>query len=217
MAYGTVTVYLNPPLHGAELHLMQRFDQYGNPTNIKVETTYSVNGVGFFSGEPYIPYVVFEVKFICQEVGGILYSEAFTPQFGFGTKQYEYTLNLVEEVPGTPTNLTIFAPEKVAAGELFSVTGILTEKETGIPIQNQPIELSYNGRILGAAMTRLDGDYLLEVSIPESGVWTLKADFYGTEAYAASRSLTDAVVAATPLLIVGPLVGGLALFIYGTS
>jgi len=68
-------------------------------------------------------------------------------------------------------------------------------------------------------MTGVDGDYLKEVSIPEAGVWTIRSDFLGTEILQSSRSLADAVVAATPietaLLIAGPIAAGVALFIYG--
>lgn len=128
----------------------------------------------------------------------------------------------ITEPPGVgiPTTTTISAPDKVGVDEKFMVSGILYETESGIPIPYQPINHSYNGRSLGGSTTGVDGDYLKEVSIPESGTWTLKSEFPGTETLQASRALADAVVAATPiataLLIAGPIATGLALFVYGT-
>ena len=119
-----------------------------------------------------------------------------------------------------PTTTTISAPERTDLNEKFNISGILYETESGIPIPNQPINHSYNGRNLGGSTTGVDGDYLKEVSVPEAGVWKLKSDFPGTETFQASGALADVVVAAPPIataiLIAGPLVTGLALFIYGS-
>lgn len=122
---------------------------------------------------------------------------------------------------GIPTTTTISAPSEAAVNERFNISGILYESEAGIPIPNQPINHSYNGRSLGSSTTGVDGNYLKEVSIPESGTWSLKSEFPGTDALQTSRALVDAVVAATPietaLLIAGPIVTGLALVIYGSK
>ena len=137
-----------------------------------------------------------------------------------GTSTISKTITLSVPI-GIPTTTTISAPSKAAVDEKFSISGILYETESGIPIPYQPINHSYDGRSLGSSITGVDGDYLKEVSVPEAGVWTLKSEFPGTEALQTSRALVDAVVAATPietaLLIAGPIAGGLALFIYGLS
>ena len=121
---------------------------------------------------------------------------------------------------GTPTTLTLSAPDKAGVGEKFNISGILYETESGIPIPNQPINHSYDGRSLGGSTTGVDGDYLKEISVPEVGTWTIKSEFPGTEALQTSSSLANAVVAATPiataLLISGPIATGLALILYGS-
>lgn len=129
--------------------------------------------------------------------------------------------DFLEPAVGIPTTLTMSAPSKANVGEKFNVSGILYETEAGIPIPNQPINHSYNGKGLGSSITGVDGDYLKEVSVPESGVWTLKSEFPGTEGLQASEARVDAVVADTPiaiaLQIAGSIATGLVLFIYGTS
>lgn len=90
--------------------------------------------------------------------------------------------------PGIPTSLTIEAPETVEPEETFSLTGILYETETGVPIPNQIIVLSYNGVTIGDAVTGIDGDYLMQAMIPTSGSYTIKASFTGTLALGASAS-----------------------------
>ena len=127
-----------------------------------------------------------------------------------------------EEIPvGIPTTTTLSAPGKIGVNEKFYISGILYETESGIPILGQPINHNYNGRNLGGSTTGVDGDYLKEVSIPESGAWTIKSEFPGTPGYAASRSIADTIVAASPLeaaiTIAGSAAVGLALTMYGLS
>ncbi len=135
----------------------------------------------------------------------------------FATKNITITAPPVADMP---TSLTISAPSSVEPNEAFFISGILYEKDSGIPIPNQPINHSYNGRSLGSSTTGVDGNYLKEVSIPESGTWTLKSEFLGADIYQTSRALVDAVVGVPPiltaLLIAGPIVTGLALVIYGS-
>lgn len=136
-----------------------------------------------------------------------------------GTSYISRTITL--SVAGIPTTLTITAPDKVDAGEIFTVYGNLFETETGILIPGMRINISYNGKSLGYGYTDPEGGYYIDVSINEGGVWTLKAEFPGTEALQASRSQADAVVTASPLtvalLTAGPITTGIALFMYGTS
>ena len=94
-----------------------------------------------------------------------------------------------EEV-GIPTATTISAPDTVEPGQTFNISGILYEKDSGIAIPGQSINLSYNGKSLGTATTGIDGDYLKQASIPTAGVQTLKAEFLGAAGYAASSGTT---------------------------
>ena len=136
------------------------------------------------------------------------------------SKQATRSITIVAPV-GIPTTLSIRVPDGVAVGEIFTVYGTLTETDTGLIIPGQPINHSYNGRSLGGSTTGVNGDYLKEVSIPESGVWIIKSEFPGTPGYAASRSVADAIVAASPLkaaiTIAGSVAVGLALTIYSLS
>jgi len=130
----------------------------------------------------------------------------------------------VEEAPvGIPTTTTLSVPDKAGVNEKFYISGILYETESGIPIPSQPINHSYYDAIhepksLGSSTTGVDGDYLKEVSIPESNVWTIKSEFPGTPGYAASRSVAEAIVAASPLeaviTIAGSAAVGIALTMY---
>jgi len=123
-----------------------------------------------------------------------------------------------EAVVRIPTTTTIATPDKIATNERFYVSGILYDTDSGAPIPNQPINAYYDGKPLGSATTGVDGDYLIETSIPESGFWAIKAEFPGTPGYAASRSLTDAIVTAEPIAmaieILGPITLAIALFAY---
>ena len=123
-----------------------------------------------------------------------------------------------EAAVGIPTTITITAPNKIAADERFFISGILYDSNSGAPIPNQPTNAYYNGKPLGSATTGIDGDYLIEASIPEGGVWILKAEFPGTPGFAASSSLTDAIVTTTPMStaiqILGPITLAVALFAY---
>ena len=86
-------------------------------------------------------------------------------------------VNFEVESVSIPTTLTISAPPIVAPNDPFFITGILYETTSLIPIPNQTITLSYNDTILGSAITGIDGDYLLQASIPTEGFYTLTANF----------------------------------------
>lgn len=126
-----------------------------------------------------------------------------------------------EAAVGIPTTTTLSAPSKAGVNEKFYISGILYETDSGIPIPSQPINHSYDGKTLGSSTTGVDGDYLKQVSIPESGTWTLKSEFPGTETLQSSRSQAGTVVAATPtttaVKVIGSIIAGLTLFLYGTN
>ena len=149
--------------------------------------------------------------------GGIitLIVAPWTVNYNFETRFYSsrsitYPPKLVltiEEVPvGIPTTLTISAPASVEPNEAFYITGILYETNTGIPIPNQIIALSYNGISLGSTLTGIDGDYLIQAVISTPGTYTLKAAYAGTTTLAASESTSkvstgEETSALIPLLI----------------
>jgi len=114
---------------------------------------------------------------------------------------------------GIPTSLDIYAPDTVKAGEKFTVTGTLTEAETGTPIAGQPIHVSYDGKTLGTAYTERDGSYFLEASIPEAGYFTLKAEYPGSGLYAGSVAVKGLGVSGNPMMAVAPLAVGLGLLL----
>lgn len=162
----------------------------------------------------------------------------------FGRPLYESGITVIEYVPyppipwpesqpwilkfvfeeitvGISTTITLSAPEKIGVNEKFNIYGLLLETESADPIPFHSINHSYNGKSLGVSTTGVEGDYLKEVSIPESGVWTIKSEFPRTPAYAASRFVAEMIVVASPLEVAikmaGSIITGLALLIYGTS
>jgi len=142
-----------------------------------------------------------------------------------GTPKYEASqiskTITVEAAVGIPTTLTISAPGEVGPGETFNILGQLTRDDTGVAIPNMSISVSYNGKSIGSVLTDMQGVYTIPASIPDPGTYTLRADYEGTEGYAASTSVADTTVTATPLeaaiAIAGSAVAGLALIIYGLS
>ena len=100
----------------------------------------------------------------------------------------EATKNIEVSQLGAPTMLTIGAPVTVEPDEPFWVRGILWATETGQLLSNQTISLDYNGVNLGSTTTGIEGDYLIQVSIPTEGTYTLKASFAGSTTLAASSA-----------------------------
>lgn len=94
-----VTVYLQPPLDYARLELRDRSYDRDN----LVEYTRTDNGVGYFSGDPYPDWYVYQVRFPPQTVGGVSYLEARTGMFTFQAAPLEYTLILTEALPTSAT------------------------------------------------------------------------------------------------------------------
>ncbi len=111
----------------------------------------------------------------------------------------KFTFAVEEVAVGIPTTTTINIPDKTIAGEKFTVYGVLYETEAVTLIPGQRINISYNGKSLGFGYTDSEGNYSIDVSINEGGVWTIKAEFPGTETLRASNSEAEATVAASPL------------------
>ena len=78
------------------------------------------------------------------------------------------------------TNLVISAPASVVQGEIFLITGQLTRADTGAALEHETISVSYNGQSLGTPVTDVVGAYSLQAVIPETGNYTLTADFAGS-------------------------------------
>jgi hypothetical protein len=82
-----------------------------------------------------------------------------------------------------PTRLSISAPDTVKMNEKFKVTGKLEyERSPGDWVGLGPgrkVEVYYNTSKLGEATTASDGSYSVEVSIPATGTYTLKAYYAG--------------------------------------
>ena len=123
------------------------------------------------------------------------------------------TRNISVTMADVSTSLTISAPSSVQVGASFTISGILIRNDTGGPVSNASIVLSYNGSPLGSASTGVDGDYLRTVNIPTSGSFTLKASFSGMSVFGASEASTNisigGLIPSTTLLF--PFIAGISL------
>ncbi|KXB08616.1 hypothetical protein AKJ59_00720 [candidate division MSBL1 archaeon SCGC-AAA385M02] len=117
------------------------------------------------------------------------------------------------------TDLTISAPISAVEGESFSVSGILVRVDTGEPIPNQTISITYNGTAVGSGTTGVDGDYLITISIPDFGTYTLTAEFAGVSGLRASEARSGISVGFIEmpnwLNILVPLIVGTAVYKLG--
>jgi len=226
MAGGYLKIWLDPHLIDARVEIWDQSYIGGEYIDLYVGKMLNPGWMG--SGDPYSePYYMvgtpfpashlYRIKFPRQQVGGVWYEATQLPYLiNFGLHK-EDTIPITAEAVGIPTTTTISAPDSVAINDNFFISGILYETESSIPIPYQPINHSYNGRSLGGLITGVDGDYLKEVSIPESGTWTLKSDFPGTLEYKTSRSI-NMVTATSPssmaLQIIGSITVGAVLLAY---
>lgn len=210
----TIYVQINPALSGwlVELYYLYKsewFFFYDDTTNYKGKVTLSAAA----SSYP----VSLKVRVPAQTMGGIYYNEKeYTNSYDNGDVDY-VTFNMEGAVH---TTITIEAPATVELDETFSVTGILYETETGTPITNQVISLSYNGVTIGEALTGIDGDYLMQAMIPTSGSYTIKASFTGTTTLEASEAIRRVSTGVTSpiqamITILGSAITGIALILYG--
>jgi hypothetical protein len=160
---------------------------------------------------------------------------SYTTSFGYGWACMRNTFRARVSYPAAavsteknldiafPTRLSISAPDKIAPGTPFTISGKL-EYESGIdvwsPLAGKTISLYYNGTKIADVTTGSDGSYSKTGAvIPTSGTYTLKASYAGegwTMAVAAFLGLTvspetkAALQAALPLLT-GALVAFAAL------
>ena len=75
--------------------------------------------------------------------------------------------------------VTIWAPGSAEAGQQFNASGIVYDKVTGQPYDGVPVDVYYNGKLLGGGYTGVDGDYLVSGSIGTAGTYALKAKAMG--------------------------------------
>ena len=207
----TINVQVNPALSGWLVELYYLYGSewvffYDERTNSKGKTVLTAAA----SSYP----ISLKVRIPAQTMGGIEYAaQEHVKSYGDGDVEY-LTFNM-EGQAGIPTTLTLSAPNSVGVEEKFNISGILYEKDSGIAIPGQPINLSYNGTSLGTATTGIDGDYLKQASIPTEGVHTLKAEFLAAEGYAASSRTTRMGVGVPltkiPYTAIASIVTGLAI------
>ncbi len=211
-----LTVNISPPLTGVKGEMWIIFLVGGvEYWYYLIDTPTSVNGVIAFGYTDGYPYNIHQIRFPEQTINGVTYNKAQTSGF---TLYENWTFNVTltpKDEPSIQTTLTIEAPPLVDPGQTFNITGILTRNDTGAPIPNQTINLTYNGSNLGSTTTGIDGDYLKQASIPTEGVYTLKAEYPGTAGYAASsktiRMGVGVPLIKTPYIALAPIVTGLAL------
>ncbi len=213
----TLTVNLTPPLTGVKGEMWIMFLVGGVGYWYKViDIPLSVNGViGPFGYADGYPFNIHQIRFPEQTIEGVVYEATETNGF---TLYENWTFN-VTLTPITPpveiaTTLTISAPSSVVEEEPFNVSGILSETDAGIRIPNQPINLSYNGNILGSANTDVDGRYLISANILSPGTYTLTAQFSGATGLNSSAATVGIRIGTTSIEI-APLLallgGGLVL------
>ena len=149
----------------------------------------SVNGVsGPFGYADQYPNNFHQIRFPEQTMDGVSYEATETNTFRlYGDLTFNIVLTPLPVI-AVASSLTISASSSVEEMESFNVSGLLYETDTGVPIPNQSISLSYNGVNLGSATTASDGRYLKSVSIPSAGVYTLKAYYAGNSNFGASAS-----------------------------
>ena len=182
----TINVQVNPALLG---WLVELYYLYGSEWVFFYDERTNSKGEAVLTAAASSYPVSLKVRIPAQTMGGIEYAaQEHVKSYGDGDVEY-LTFNM-EGQAGIPTTLTLSAPNSVGVNEKFNVSGILYEKDTGIPTPNQTINLSYNGKSLGTATTGIDGDYLKQASIPTEGIHTLKADFLAAAGYAASSKTT---------------------------
>ena len=106
-----------------------------------------------------------------------------------------------------PTNITIDAPDRVAAGATFTTSGVLRRSDTNAGLGGQTVNVYYDGILIISATTGSDGSYSASCSIPSAGAYNLKAEFPGSSTYAAAvgeKSITASeAVPPIPLWKVG--------------
>ena len=101
-------------------------------------------------------------------------------------------------------------------GERYAITGSLSDSE-GIPITNEAVEIEVDGSAETTVTTDSGGGFSWETAFDEEGVYTLVADFAGSD-HLGADSATLRVTAGRPIVVVntpGPVARGDTLTLRG--
>lgn len=140
---------------------------FGEPAGPDVQT----DGNGYATMTYTIPYAIGEAAIPCGQVIFRAYHLASGTVSGDVVGKVAYQ-----------TSITIEAPDKVARGTPFTVSGALrcrSAPDTWSPLPYKTVSIYYNGNKLADARTGSDGGYSVQVSIPTTGTFTLKAVYAG--------------------------------------
>jgi len=116
-----------------------------------------------------------------------------------------------------PTRISISAPDTVAPGQTFTISGKLEyESASGVwsPLAGKTVSLYYNTTKITDVTTASDGSYSASASIPSSGTYTLKASYAG-EGFALAPALALAGIKLAVPESVKPLITPLAAILVG--
>jgi hypothetical protein len=119
-----------------------------------------------------------------------------------------------------PTRISISAPDTVAPGQSFTVSGKLEYQSSSAAwsgLAGRTVSIYYDGTKAADVTTASDGTYSKAVSIPTPGTYTLKAQFAGEGLAAISiMGITVGIpegvgfvpytLAALPILLVGTVI-----------
>jgi len=122
------------------------------------------------------------------------------------TEQTSITVsNWVSGACAFPTRISILAPDSIAPGETFIITGKLEyESAEGVwsGLAGRTVSLFYNATHITDVTTETDGSYTASASIPETGTYTLKASFAGEGlAFARAFAVLGLPVEVSPELV----------------
>jgi hypothetical protein len=95
-----------------------------------------------------------------------------------------------------PTRISISAPDQVAPGQTFTISGKLEYQSSPTAwagLAARTVSLYYNGNKIADVTTASDGSYSKSASIPTSGTYTLKASYAG-EGFAAAAAFLGLTV-----------------------
>jgi len=116
-----------------------------------------------------------------------------------------------------PTRISISAPDTVAQGQYFTISGKLEyQSASGVwsGLAGKTVSLYYNGTKITDVTTASDGSYSASATIPSSGTYTLKASYAG-EGFALAPALALAEIKLAVPESVKPLITPLAAILVG--
>ena len=115
-----------------------------------------------------------------------------------------------------PVSIQTQGGKTALIGERYAITGSLSDRE-GIPIANEAVEIEVYGSAETTVTTDSGGGFSWETAFDEEGVYTLVADFAGSD-HLGADSATLRVTAGRPIVVVdtpGPVARGDTLTLRG--